>query len=79
MNAQKELLDAIEIMINRKMESVAQIYTGMVQEIRGTTCLMLVNGDVRPIKVYGTLPTVGKSLPIFVPYGNMSLAFTISP
>lgn len=79
MNAQKELLDAIEIVVNRKLESAAQIYTGMVQEIRGNTCLMLLNGNIQPIKVYGSMPTVGKTLPIFVPYGNMSLAFTISP
>lgn len=79
MDAQKELLDAIEIVVNRKMESTAQIYTGVVTEIRGTTCIMQLNGNNRPIKVYGAMPIVGKMLPVFVPYGNMSLAFTISP
>lgn len=79
MDARKELLDAVEIMIDRKMSEVAEIHTGVVTEIRGNTPIIMLNGNIQGIKVYGKTPQVGATIPVFIPHGNMSLAFAISP
>lgn len=81
MDAKKEILDAIDILIDRKMQSVARIYTCVVINVNVYDQVsVVVNGESwANIKYYGTKPTVGDVLPIFVPNNNMSLAFIISP
>lgn len=80
MDAQKELLDVIEILIEEKIrEKVPQIYVGICQSIlKNNTAQMIVNGDTLNVQYYGNTPTVGKTYRIFVPNSNTSMAFIIS-
>ena len=80
MDAKKEILDAIDILIDRKLESVARIYTATITQVNtNSTVNIRMNGDTWTIKYYGNTPSKGKSIPVFVPNDNMSLAFIISP
>lgn len=80
MDAKKEILDAIEILIDRKMKSVARIYTGLIVAVRTDGKVRVrVDGNDYTIPYYGVEPTTNRSVPVFVPNNNMSLAFIISP
>lgn len=79
MDAQKEILDAIEIIVDKKLKDVAQIYRGVVKSVSGTDCTISVNGEDYTMRYYGNPPATNLAYPVFVPYGNMSLAFIISP
>lgn len=80
MDTAKEILDAIEIIVDRKMQNVAQIYRGVVKAVstNDNLAVVLVNGEVHNMRYYGSAPTVNIAYPVFVPHGNMSLAFMIS-
>ncbi len=80
MDAQKEILDAIEIIVDKKLQNVAQIYRGVVKAVNTTVkqVVVLVNGEEHHMRYYGNTPTVNLSYPVFVPNNNMSLAFMIS-
>lgn len=80
MDAQKELLDVIEILIEEKIrEKVPQIYVGICQSIlKNNTAQMIVNGDTLNVQYYGNTPKVGNTYRIFIPNSNTSMAFIIS-
>ena len=45
MDVANEILDAIEIIVDKKIrENTAQIYPGVCKSINGNTCVMSVNG-----------------------------------
>lgn len=79
MDTAKEILDAIEIIVDRKMQNVAQIYRGIVKAVstNDNLAVVLVNGEVHNMRYYGSAPTVNIAYPVFVPHGNMSTAFVI--
>lgn len=80
MNVASEILDAIEIIVEQKIrESTAQIYLGVCKSISGNTCMMSINGRNNSVQFYGSTPTVGSTYRVFVPNGNMSMAFIICP
>nr|DAJ59377.1 MAG TPA: hypothetical protein [Bacteriophage sp.] len=78
MDARQEILDAIDIIVDKKLKNTAQMYTGIVESANGTSCTMRVNGNTQNIRVFGNTPKVNVAYPVFVPHGDMSLAFTIS-
>lgn len=82
MNINNEILDAIEIIIDKKMKDYAtKIYSGICAEYDGvsSTCNMKINGKVNKVKFYGNSPVVGQEYRVFIPDGNMSFAFIICP
>ena len=80
MNVASEILDAIEIIVEQKIrENTAQIYPGVCKSISGNTCVMSINGRNNSVQFYGSTPTVGSTYRVFVPNGNMSMAFIICP
>ena len=80
MDVANEILDAIEIIVDKKIrENTAQIYPGICKSIIGNTCVMSVNGKNNTVQLYGSTPAVGSSYRVFVPNGNMSMAFIICP
>lgn len=80
MNVASEILDAIEIIVEQKIrENTAQIYLGVCKSISGNTCVMSINGRNNTVQFYGSTPTVGSTYRVFVPNGNMSMAFIICP
>lgn len=79
MDVANELLDAIEIVVDKKIrENTAQIYPGICKSVSGNSCVMSINGKNNTVQFYGSAPTVGAIYRVFVPNGNMSTAFIIS-
>lgn len=80
MDAKKEILDAIEVMVNQAIEnSTAKIYTGVCKIIHENNCIVSVNGRDNTVKYFGSTPIIGKIYKVFVPFNNMSSAFIIVP
>lgn len=79
MDVANEILDAIEIIVDKKIrENTAQIYPGVCKSVSGNSCVMSINGKDNTIQFYGSIPTVGAIYRVFVPDGNMSMAFAIT-
>ena len=80
MDVVNEILDAIEIIVDKKVRDIsAQIYPGVCKSVSGNSCVMSINGKDNTIQFYGSIPTVGAIYRVFVPSGNMSMAFIICP
>lgn len=79
MDARNEILDAIQILIGRALESTTKIYNATCKGlVSGNVALMLVNGVNTNVVFYGDTPDVNKQYRVFVPEGNMSNAFMIT-
>ena len=79
MDVANEILDAIEIIVDKKIkEQTTQIYPGICKSVNGNSCVMSINGKDNTVQFYGSAPTVGTIYRVFVPYGNMSMAFIIT-
>ena len=79
MDVANEILDAIEIIVDKQTkEQTTQIYPGICKSVSGNSCVMSINGRDNTVQFYGSTPTVGTIYRVFVPNGNMSMAFIIS-
>ena len=79
MDARNEILDAIQILIGRALESTTKIYNATCKGlVSGNVALMRVNGVDTRVVFYGDAPDVNKQYRVFVPEGNMSNAFMIT-
>ena len=79
MDVANEILDAIEIIVDKKIkEQTTQIYPGICKSVNGNSCVMSINGKDNTVQFYGSAPNVGAIYRVFVPYGNMSMAFIIT-
>ena len=79
MDVVNEILDAIEIIVDKKVrDTSAQIYPGVCKSVSGNSCVMSINGRNNTVQFYGSTPTVGTIYRVFVPNGNMSMAFIIA-
>ena len=79
MDVVNEILDAIEIIVDKKVrDTSAQIYLGVCKSVSGNSCVMSINGRNNTVQFYGSTPTVGTIYRVFVPNGNMSMAFIIT-
>lgn len=58
-------------------DNTTKIYLGVCKSITPTTCTLTINGKDNTVKYYGDAPTVGNVYQVFVPFGNMSMAFVI--
>ena len=76
MKAQNELLDAIQILIDKTMKDRATKVTGgKVKSASGGLATVTINGYDYSIPYSGTAPTVNSTVRVFIPNGNMSDAF----
>ena len=76
MGAQNELLDAIQILIDKSMaDRSTRITGGAVKSASGGLATVTINGYDYSIPYSGTAPTVGSTVRVFIPNGNMSDAF----
>lgn len=76
MKAQNELLDAIQILIDKAMKDRAtKITGGKVKSASGGLATVTINGYDYSIPYSGTAPNVGTTVRVFIPNGNMSDAF----
>lgn len=79
MDARNEILDAIQILIGRALESTTKIYNATCKGLVGNNvALMRVNGVDTRVVFYGDAPEANKQYRVFVPEGNMSNAFMIT-
>lgn len=80
MDTREEILDAIEILIDKKMKDTTQIQNGTVTSVGDTNCSMVLNGILYDnIAFYGDTPIVNAQYRVFIPAGNMSQSFIIVP
>ena len=80
MDVVNEILDAVEIIVDKKVRDIsAQIYPGVCKSVSGNSCVMSINGRNNTVQFYGSTPIVGSIYRVFVPNGNMSMAFIICP
>lgn len=78
MSTEKEIIEAIDIIVKKRLENVTQIFNGVIQT--SGTGSVLVNGKTYTLSVYGEKSTLtaGQVVKVFVPQGNMSQAFILS-
>lgn len=82
MDTNNEILDAIEILTNKKIgENITKILTGICKSvnINNNTCVMDSNGVISTVQFYGSPPEVNELYRIFVPSNNMSRSFIVVP
>lgn len=82
MDTNNEILDAIEILTNKKIgENITKILTGICKsvDINNNTCVMDSNGVISTVQFYGNPPEVNELYRIFVPSNNMSRSFIVVP
>lgn len=82
MDTNNEILDAIEILTNKKIgENITKILTGICKSvnINNNTCVMDSNGVISTVQFYGNPPEVNELYRIFVPSNNMSQSFIVVP
>lgn len=76
MRAQNELLDAIQVLIDKSLKDKATKVTGgKVKSASGGRAIITINGYDYPIPYSGNAPKVGSTVRVFIPNGNMSDAF----
>lgn len=77
MSVEKDIVEAIDIIVSKKMENTTQIYNGAIQE--SATGKVMVNGKIYELSIYGETNTVkGQLVKVFVPQGNFSQAFILN-
>ena len=78
MSTEKEIIEAIDIIVQKRLEDLTQIYNGVIQT--SGTGHILINGKTYWLTVYGKTNTLtaGQVVKVFVPQGNMSQAFILS-
>ena len=77
MNKFKELMEAIDILITKKMKNTTQVYFGIIKSIDNNNCIIEIKGNNYNLKYYGNVPVVNQKCPVIVPQGNFSQAFII--
>ena len=77
MEAKQEILEAIDIIVQAALKDATKIYTCIVKHASGNKCTVLFNGEEHIVKFYGGQPKINVAYPLFIPQGNLSLAFII--
>ena len=77
MNKFKELMEAIDILVTKKIKNTTQVYFGIIKSIDNNNCVIEIKGNNYNLKYYGNVPVVNKKYPVIVPQGNFSQAFII--
>ena len=72
-----ELMEAIDILIKKRLSYVTKIYYGIVQTVNTNTCEIVVQGRSYTLPFYGATPQANKKYPVCVPQNNFSQAFII--
>nr|DAH32577.1 MAG TPA: hypothetical protein [Caudoviricetes sp.] len=82
MDTNNEILDAIEILADKKIgENITKVLTGICTSvnINNNTCVMDSNGVISTVQFYGSPPEINELYRIFVPSNNMSRSFIVVP
>lgn len=82
MDTNNEILDAIEILADKKIgDNITKVLTGICTSvnINKNTCVMDSNGVISTVQFYGNPPEVNELYRIFVPSNNMPRSFIVVP
>lgn len=73
------MLQGIQYIVEKAKQENTQIYSGILLSLNGNVGTVQVNGRQYSMPFVGSIPTITTSLPvkIFVPQGNMNLAFFV--
>lgn len=74
---QKELLDAIQVLIDKAMSTTTKVYGGRIVSVNGKNCQVETNGRTYNLRCYGGTPSVNDVCKVIVPQNNMSIAFAL--
>lgn len=79
--AAQAVAKGIRYLAEQIIKDSTKIYDGIVLAVTTGGANISLNGEIHNIKQYGgtTIPTVGKTVKVFVPQNNMNLAFFIAP
>ena len=80
MTLEKDVLDAINLLIDKKLEKTTKIYYCRVIAVSpaGKTCNVQLGSANVSVKYYGEDPNPGRAYRVFVPKGNTSDAFILN-
>lgn len=80
LEAQREILDAVQIMIDKAMEKTTQVQNGLITGVNTSmkNCTVTINGNTYTLRYYGGAPVVNYGCKVVIPSGNMSMAFVIA-
>lgn len=74
--ATESIVNAIKYMIDEQLSHVTQIYNGVIISNSTRSADVTVNGKSYTLPKYGTISySKGDVVKVFVPQGNMNLAF----
>lgn len=75
--ASKQLLNSMMYAITEALKNTTKIYDGIILSGPiGDRWRVQFNGEVHELKAYGTIvPTSGKMVKVYIPQGNMSVAY----
>ena len=77
MNKFRELMEAIDILIFKRLERVTTISYGIVRQVVNNTCVITIKGEDYTLPFYGNTPVINKKYPVILPQGNLSQGFVI--
>lgn len=76
--ALQALITSIKYMIEQTFKNTTQIYDGIIVSVNGNKYEVRFNGNTYNIKLYGNnTHQVNDIVKVFIPQGNMNLAFFI--
>lgn len=76
--AVNQIARSVEYMLDQKELGSTKIYNGIITSLTNGVATIQINGKIFTINQYGTFThTVNDMVKVFVPQGNMNLAFFI--
>ncbi len=77
MNYFDEILEAVDILISKRLKKSSSFDFCTVIEVNDENCKVIYNGNEYILPYYGNTPTENNKYPIFLLNGNLSQAFII--
>lgn len=77
MNKFRELMEAVDILISKRLERVTTVSYGIVRQVVNNTCVITIKGEDYALPFYGNTPVINKRYPVILPQGNLSQGFVI--
>lgn len=77
MDTIKEILEAIDILVSKRLNKVSNFYFCTVINVEDNLCTVIFNGKEYTLPFYGNTPIANKKYPIFLPNNNLSQAFIV--
>ena len=77
MDIKKEIMESIDILLQKRLSRVTQSYFVTVISIDNNKCTVKLNGNEYTVPFYGNTPIENKRYPMIIPQGNLSQAYII--